>query len=371
MIVASAFLLLALTPAGAIRNIGAFALVTVAAASHLLGPDFAFRRAAAPPDGKPQPATDDGRAIVNLIVLAAMAIAALALVAPVVPARRPRARLAPDRRPRARSGARAAMGRSTTTTTRADTCSGSCPRSPNFVDGRQDPFPLSHVLASLDVERGRAPYRPLFDRWGIRCVFLSVKSPTARRSIATAGSRALRDDKYHGAVGAARGNGYFAPLSVAIDAESSLACTPGSTSGNTRAILPSGPTRNETRLVLPQIEFGTWYAFCAAPETSATKRERQRVLLLERLVARFGIARDAEDCHAGGDELVERVAECARFLGAAGRVVLRIEVDDRALPLLGGQLESRPLGVGAGHLGRDRAHRQQGLVGPRRLYHAA
>ena len=52
------------------------------------------------------------------------------------------------------------------------------PTKPVFVDGRQDPFPLQHLLDALAVERGRAPYRPLFDRWNIRCVFLSVGSPT-------------------------------------------------------------------------------------------------------------------------------------------------------------------------------------------------
>src|SRR4029078_9419036 len=47
------------------------------------------------------------------------------------------------------------------------------------------------------------------------------------------------------------------------------------------------------------------------------QRERQGLLLLERLVTRFGIARDPEDRHARGDELVESAAERAGLLGAA------------------------------------------------------
>jgi hypothetical protein len=47
-----------------------------------------------------------------------------------------------------------------------------------FVDSRQDPYPLPFLREIVEVERGRAPYRPLFERWGIRCTFLNVESPT-------------------------------------------------------------------------------------------------------------------------------------------------------------------------------------------------
>ena len=194
VIVASAFLLLALT-AGAIRNIGAFALVTVAAASHLLGPDFAFRRAAAPPDGKPQPATDDGRAIVNLIVLAAMAIAGAGLVARSYRLGDPELGWHPID-DRALAAVRACDGPLYNHYDEGGYLLWFVPEKPDFVDGRQDPYPLSHVLASLDVERGRAPYRPLFDRWGIRCVFLSVKSPTVAALDRDGWITRFRDDKY-------------------------------------------------------------------------------------------------------------------------------------------------------------------------------
>jgi hypothetical protein len=47
-----------------------------------------------------------------------------------------------------------------------------------FADSRQDPYPLPFLLDLLAVERGEAPHRPLFQRWGIRCAFLSADSPT-------------------------------------------------------------------------------------------------------------------------------------------------------------------------------------------------
>jgi hypothetical protein len=49
-----------------------------------------------------------------------------------------------------------------------------------FVDSRQDPYPLPLLIEHVRVESGAAPYRPLLDRYGIRCAFLSVESPTAR-----------------------------------------------------------------------------------------------------------------------------------------------------------------------------------------------
>jgi hypothetical protein len=47
-----------------------------------------------------------------------------------------------------------------------------------FIDSRQDPYPLPFLLDFIAVEHGERPYRPLFDRWGIRCAFLSTSSPT-------------------------------------------------------------------------------------------------------------------------------------------------------------------------------------------------
>jgi hypothetical protein len=52
------------------------------------------------------------------------------------------------------------------------------PERPVFADSRQDPYPLPFLLDLLAVERAQAPYRPLFERWGIRCAFLADGSPT-------------------------------------------------------------------------------------------------------------------------------------------------------------------------------------------------
>jgi hypothetical protein len=239
------------------------------------------------------------------------------------------------------------------------------PEKPVFVDGRQDPFPLEHVLASLDVERERAPYRPLFDRWGIRCVF-----PVRRIAHGgEAGSRRLDHALSRRQMGRAlRPAGrYFPPLSEAITPSSSLAWTPGSTSGKTRATLPSGPIRNDTRAAMPSPERRHAVGLLHGARRIGHQREGQRVLLHERQVARRRIARDTKNGDARRDELVERVAERARLARAAGGVVLRIEVDDRVVPLLRRQLERRPLGVGPDDLGRRRPDRQQRLVRASRM----
>jgi hypothetical protein len=47
-----------------------------------------------------------------------------------------------------------------------------------FADSRQDPYPLPFLLDQLAIERAQTPYRPLFDRWQIRCAFLAHGSPT-------------------------------------------------------------------------------------------------------------------------------------------------------------------------------------------------
>jgi hypothetical protein len=166
-----AFLPLAI---GAMRNIGPLVLIAVPAASHLLGADFALpaRRREGP-----RPAPDPNIGIVNLGVLAAMVVAAIGLVA--------RSYRADDRElgwhpidERALAALRACDGPLYNHYDEGGYLLWFARDRKVFVDGRQDPYPLSHVLAALDVERGRAPYRPLFDRWGIRCVFLTVGSPT-------------------------------------------------------------------------------------------------------------------------------------------------------------------------------------------------
>jgi hypothetical protein len=189
VLVACAVVLLPLT-AAAVRNAGSFALIVAAAASHLIGPDGLQPRApavASPPDA--------GRGTINAVILVAMAIAGAGLVA--------RSYRTGDAElgwhpidDRALAAVRACDGPLYNHYDEGGYLLWFVPEKPDFVDGRQDPFPLEHVLASLDVERGRAPYKPLFDRWGIRCAFLSVKSPTVAALERDGWSTRFRDEKY-------------------------------------------------------------------------------------------------------------------------------------------------------------------------------
>jgi hypothetical protein len=70
------------------------------------------------------------------------------------------------------------------------------PETKVFVDNRQDPYPLPFLLEHIGVESGKLPPEPLFARWGIRCSFLSVDSPTVA-ALAKDGWRSVyRDDKW-------------------------------------------------------------------------------------------------------------------------------------------------------------------------------
>jgi hypothetical protein len=174
----------------AMRNIGPWSLLAVPAASHLLGADVPLRaaRAAGPPKPPEHP-------FINLAILGVMAIATLGLVA--------RSYLTRDEE----LGWHPIPDRALTA---LHDCDGPlynhydeggyllwfAKEKKVFVDGRQDPYPLAHILAALDVERGRAPYRPLFERWGIRCVFLAVTSPTVAALDRDGWITRYRDDKY-------------------------------------------------------------------------------------------------------------------------------------------------------------------------------
>jgi len=46
---------------------------------------------------------------------------------------------------------------------------------PVFVDGRQDPYSMPFLLEMAAVEAGQAPYRPMFERWQIRCALLPAE----------------------------------------------------------------------------------------------------------------------------------------------------------------------------------------------------
>jgi hypothetical protein len=184
---AFAFLPLAI---GAMRNIGPLVLLAVPAASHLLGAEYAL-----PARKREGPPPDPNIGVVNLVVLAAMVLASIGLVA--------RSYRADDKElgwhpidDRALAALHACDGPMYNHYDQGGYLLWFAPEKPVFVDGRQDPYPLAHVLAAMDVEREKAPYRPLFDRWGIRCVFLSVESPTVPKLDRDGWTTRYRDDKW-------------------------------------------------------------------------------------------------------------------------------------------------------------------------------
>ena len=170
---------LALLPLGirSARNVAPFVTLMIPAASRLLGPSFRFRLRRHPgPDSEDHPTFN--LTLLGLIGAGALLVVALLWRAP------------PERlywRPLGAEALRA-----------LDRCPGPlfnryaeggplvwfAPQRLDFVDGRQDPFPVWLLRESFAVEQG-APYQPLFDRFGVRCAFVPAKSKLAAR---------LRDD---------------------------------------------------------------------------------------------------------------------------------------------------------------------------------
>ena len=70
------------------------------------------------------------------------------------------------------------------------------PEKPVFIDGRQDPYPLDFLIEFVAVEAGQRPYRPLLDRFHIRCAFLPIKSPTVAGLDRDGWTSRYRDDKW-------------------------------------------------------------------------------------------------------------------------------------------------------------------------------
>jgi hypothetical protein len=168
------------------RNVGPFVVLAIPAASRVLGPEFRipWRR-----QGRP---TDPDRPLVNLAMLLGMGVLATALV--VFAWRLPARRLGwhPIPAPALRA---------------IEACPGPLynhynsggyliwftPDRPVFVDGRQDPYPVSFLLENLAVELEEKSYREVFARWGIRCAFLDTGSPTVRALAADGWQRRFAD----------------------------------------------------------------------------------------------------------------------------------------------------------------------------------
>jgi hypothetical protein len=170
---------LALLPLGirSARNIGPFLILAMPAASRALGPTFRFRLSR-----NPRPASPDHPGV-NLALLLGLGAAALAVVALGWRAQPARLYWHPFD-----GGALEALDRCPGPLFNFYGDGGSlvwfAPARPDFVDGRQDPFPFELLRESFAVEHG-APYQTLFARFGVRCAFIPAKAKLVDR---------LRDD---------------------------------------------------------------------------------------------------------------------------------------------------------------------------------
>jgi hypothetical protein len=156
------------------RNVGPFSVLAIPAISRVLGAEFRFRLRR-----RPRPESPD-HPLINLSLVGGLGFVALLLIATawILPAKMLGWNPIP-------AGALSAI----------EACRGPLynhyneggyliwftPDRPVFVDGRQDPFPLAFMQENSDVEHEKRPYQPLFERWGIRCAFLSATSPTAKK----------------------------------------------------------------------------------------------------------------------------------------------------------------------------------------------
>jgi hypothetical protein len=175
-----------------LRNISPFLTLAGPAASRLLGPEFRFRWPGRKPSARP--ASPDHPAI-NLAMLV---VAALAAAATVVVCWRTGGGLLEWRPipPRALAAARGCQGPLYNDYDGGGYLIWFLPERPVFIDNRQDPYPLPFILEHVAVERGEKPYRPLFDRWGIRCAFLPAEAKTTKKLVADGWATRYRDQRW-------------------------------------------------------------------------------------------------------------------------------------------------------------------------------
>jgi hypothetical protein len=163
---------LALLPLGvrSARNIGPFLILAVPAASHALGPTFRFRLTRRPDPRPPSP--DHPRA--NLALLLGLGAVGMAVVAAGWNAR-PAALYWSPLSPGALQALEICPGPLYNFYGDGGSLVWFAPTRRDFVDGRQDPFPVWLLRESFAVEQG-APYQPLFAKFGVRCAFIPAKS---------------------------------------------------------------------------------------------------------------------------------------------------------------------------------------------------
>jgi hypothetical protein len=192
--VAAALVVLPLA-ARAVRNVAPFLLLAIPAASRLLGPDFRLRlpgRPAATPQVAARAGADRPR--LNAALLAAFTLLELVGVSAAWATPHPRL----GWRPLGEAAIEAARN-----------CPGPLynryydggyliwfvPEQRVFVDSRQDPYPPALLLDQIAIEEGGS-YRPVFDRYGMRCAFLPAAAPLGARLRADGWQTAHLDDRW-------------------------------------------------------------------------------------------------------------------------------------------------------------------------------
>ena len=180
------------------RNTSPFTLFAIPAASQVLGADFRFsslfaRFGRARPSN-PRPADPD-RPRVNLAMLVMMGAVAIALAGSAYASGLDRLNGRPID-PRALASARACEGPLYNHYDDGGTLIWFLPEKPVFIDGRQDPYPLDFLIEFVAVEAGQRPYRPLLDRFHVRCAFLPLASPTVAGLDRDGWISRYRDDKW-------------------------------------------------------------------------------------------------------------------------------------------------------------------------------
>jgi hypothetical protein len=156
------------------RNVGPYVMLAIPAASRVLGPDFRLRLRRTP-----RPATPDHPSV-NLAILGGIALLLTGFIAAAwsIPIKLLGWHPIPDGALRAIEACRGPLFNHYN---EGGFLIWFTPDRPVFVDGRQDPYPVPFLLEAGDVEHQRKPHRPVFERWGIQCAFLSATSPTVKQ----------------------------------------------------------------------------------------------------------------------------------------------------------------------------------------------
>ena len=181
--------------ARSVRNTAPFILFAVPAASRLLGAELRlpaavtrlFRR-------KPRPASPD-KPRLNLAILAGMSVFAAAIVGLAFASNHESLGWRPIGDD-ALAAARTCEGPLYNKYGDGGTLIWFLREKPVFVDGRQDPFSMPFLLEMAAVEAKQAPYRPLFERWRIRCAFLPADDDLVTELGKDGWNTRFRDKKY-------------------------------------------------------------------------------------------------------------------------------------------------------------------------------